>query len=631
MFGQGPVLQIDPSCPVASGIDEETKEIHFTYYPQSPAAKIRDPHDLKLEVGVNGRFWRDNTRTVPFVRGDDGTWQAALSHKNQDDVWFYLIFQVRDGASGAVDDNSGLYWDAVACNSDGSQNESGVQSEAESYTGTRFDNGIGRQRDYGKAIAVLDEFMHREPAQGYGLLPFYWDYKVRLYGRDDAGWKKVSTEVSHFTDEHQQDKDALRGAFYFVLNHEDHLPPELYPRIMSYLEATDPEEAAKLERTTAFNRLRHERDTRKQADGLAEFIRKYPSDPQAPNAGAWCFMALRTLHDVAGAEELFPKLVELDPGWADTYATMAAIYLENEQKPEQSLKLLDNAEQLFSPKFNSRHNLSLTLSVDDTQVASTLAFWRARAYLLQGNAELALPLAKKALEDRKSSERYFVLGQAFESVGQKEKAVDAYLAAIARTSSEAPAQRERLEKLWLSGGFGTKEQLEQKLKTQDDEAFRKVNYVPKLVDEPVREYEFTTLKGEKFRSSDLGDKTVILNFWGTWCGPCLPELPGFQELQQKHPDLIVAALAVSSERKNIDRVVADEKLNSLRIAQSDSLGDVFANRGVPVTYVIDHGRVRVVHHEALSNVMNYIEADLASLKQAASLPRVASSVPKESC
>ena len=626
IVAQSVVLKIDPWCPVAGGEDEGTKEIRLTYYPQTPAAKLKNAQKLELQVGVNGRFWRDNTRAVPFVRNNDGTWQAVLTHKNNHDVWFYLVFQVVDPATHEIDDNSGHYWDAVACNSDGSVNESGVRSRAESYTGARFDNGIGRQQDYGKAVAVLDDFRKADPQAGAGLLTFYWDYKVRLNGNDDAAYKKIAAEISRFIDDHRLDEDELRGTFYYVLNHETRLPSELYPRLMRYMEGVDPEEAARLERTTMLNRLRREKDTRKKADGLVEFLRKYPTDRQAPNAAVECFMAMRSLHDIAGAEAIFKTLLGFDPERGDTYATMAAIYLENDQKPEESLTLLDKAEQLGPPKPGDvqTFNIFLTFSPDESNTAATLSYWRARAYLLQGKGELALPLAQRAVADHRTSERYFLLAQAYEAVDQKDKAVDAYLEALAHSSTQSATEKERLEKLWLSGGFGTKGQLEERLKKQADDAFRNANYVPKLVDEPVREYEFTTLKGEKFRSVDLADKTVILNFWGTWCSPCLPELTEFEQLQQRHPELVVAALAISSERKEIERVIANEKLDTLRIAQADALGDVFLNQGVPVTYVIEHGRIRVIHRQPLSNVVSYIEADLASLKDRAKAPGEAS-------
>ena len=140
-------------------------------------------------------------------------------------------------------------------------------------------------------------------------------------------------------------------------------------------------------------------------------------------------------------------------------------------------------------------------------------------------------------------------------------------------------------------------------------------------------YEFTTLKGEKYRSSELSDKIVVLNFWGVWCGPCLPELPGFQELQQRHPEILVAAIAVDSEADKMHALVQKEKLNTLRIAQNDSLEDAFVTAGVPVTYIIDHGRIRVIHQGSLSDVVAYVEADLAALRKESATHVMAKDAP----
>jgi len=612
-----PVLTIEPSCPVVIPKDGDSKEMHVSYYPSNPAATIKDPQKLTLEVGVNGRSWRDNTRSAPFVRRDDGSWQATLPRRDDKDAWFYLIFAVKDEATGQVDDNGGQYWDAVSCNENGSPNQGGVQNLAASYTGYVFDNGIGRQEDYGKAVAALEDFVKTAGAPGYQVLEIYWGYKVKLYGNDDAAWKKVGDEVSRFVDDHRANEDALIGAFSFVQLHEKHLPPELYPKLMHDIAAIDPTEANNLDRMASYNRIGEEKDARKRADLLADFARKYPKDPSAQDAYVERFAALRQLHDVSAAEAAFPKLLEIDPDWADTYATMAVIYIENKQKVDDALNLLDKAEQDATPDFHRSMTFHIfsVLSPDSSRNQGMLAYWRAQAYLQLGKPELALPQSQRAAEQLKSSSADYVLAQAYEAAGQNQKAVDAYLKAIARPSGQQLEQEKRLEALWVSGGFGTKEQLEQKLKAEQDETFKKANYVPRIVDRPVPEYVFTTLKGEKFRSTDLKDKTVVLNFWGVWCGPCLPELPGFQVLQQKHPEIVVAALTISSEPEKLASLIQEQKLDTLRIATADSLKDAFVPGGVPITYVIDQGHIRVVHQEPLSNVVAYIEADLAAMKK----------------
>jgi thiol-disulfide isomerase/thioredoxin len=610
-------LRIAPACPVAGMADQGTKEIHVIYSPGNPAATIKNPKQLELEAGIDGEFNPDNTRSAPFTAKDDGTWQATLT-RGEREFWLYLIFEVKETGTGQIDDNHGDYWDVVLCDPDGQRNFQGVEEQARDYTGYHFDNGISRKEDYAKAVSVLEEFMKTPGPDRYSSLFFYWEYKVHRDGNNDAAWQKVSTEIAQFIDDHQLDLYALDNAFGFVNNRGKHLRADLYPKLLRAIEVLDRDSAANLDRSALFGRIRRETDIQKRADALATFVQKYPNDPEAPWAAAERFNSLRQLHDINSAELLFPQLVQYDPYRADTYVVMAAVYIESSQKADQALKLLDQAEQLGSAgkrDWSPQIPFFAIASPDPTYTQTSLAYWRARAFLLQDKGDLALPLAEKVIGQRKHSAEYFLLAQAYESVGEKQKAVDAYFEALALPSEESEQQQGRLERLWIGGGFGTKEQLEGKVQGRLDEAFRKANYVPRFVDRPASEYEFTTLAGEKFRSVDLQDKTVVLNFWGTWCSPCLPELPGFQRLQRKHPDLVVAALAISSERETLDRLIKVDKLEGLRVAQGDSLKPIFGVAGVPVTFIIYHGHIRVVHHNALPNVVSYIEADIAALQK----------------
>ena len=48
------------------------------------------------------------------------------------------------------------------------------------------------------------------------------------------------------------------------------------------------------------------------------------------------------------------------------------------------------------------------------------------------------------------------------------------------------------------------------------------------------DFELRTIKGDIVKLSDLKGKVVLLNFWGTWCGPCLQEIPDFNRLYSKY-------------------------------------------------------------------------------------------------
>jgi cytochrome c biogenesis protein CcmG, thiol:disulfide interchange protein DsbE len=59
-------------------------------------------------------------------------------------------------------------------------------------------------------------------------------------------------------------------------------------------------------------------------------------------------------------------------------------------------------------------------------------------------------------------------------------------------------------------------------------------------------FELKTLEGENYRLSDeLGKHVIILDFWATWCKPCLRELPHINKIYEKYKDQGLRAYAIS--------------------------------------------------------------------------------------
>jgi thiol-disulfide isomerase/thioredoxin len=99
----------------------------------------------------------------------------------------------------------------------------------------------------------------------------------------------------------------------------------------------------------------------------------------------------------------------------------------------------------------------------------------------------------------------------------------------------------------------------------------------------------TTLDGGTFDLSKQGGKWTIVNFWATWCSPCIKELPDISEFDEKHAD--VTAIGLAYEDTDKAEIVAFLKKHPViyPIAQVDVYDPPKAfptPRGLPMTYLI---------------------------------------------
>lgn len=72
-----------------------------------------------------------------------------------------------------------------------------------------------------------------------------------------------------------------------------------------------------------------------------------------------------------------------------------------------------------------------------------------------------------------------------------------------------------------------------------------------LIGSPAPQFELPDLMSDsdKIKLSDYKGKLLLINFWASWCGPCLAEIPTLNNLQQKYKDRNFTVLGVAVEDK----------------------------------------------------------------------------------
>jgi cytochrome c biogenesis protein CcmG, thiol:disulfide interchange protein DsbE len=103
-------------------------------------------------------------------------------------------------------------------------------------------------------------------------------------------------------------------------------------------------------------------------------------------------------------------------------------------------------------------------------------------------------------------------------------------------------------------------------------------------------YDLALLDGGRVASADLAGKVVVVNFWATWCAPCLAELPAFDRYARAHRDAGLEVIAVSLDAPDalgkVRRLVKDYAFTTA-IAEGSRIDGFGKVLPLPSTFVLD--------------------------------------------
>lgn len=135
--------------------------------------------------------------------------------------------------------------------------------------------------------------------------------------------------------------------------------------------------------------------------------------------------------------------------------------------------------------------------------------------------------------------------------------------------------------------------------------------------------DFTVVdsKGKTHRLQDYKGKWVLVNFWATWCPPCLAEMPDLQKLHEQRKDLVVIGIAMDYKDPKYVLSFADDLLVTFPIVLGDPkiAAQIGRISGLPTTYLYNpQGKLAANNVGALTYqaVERYIDQWQAAAKPA---------------
>ncbi len=110
------------------------------------------------------------------------------------------------------------------------------------------------------------------------------------------------------------------------------------------------------------------------------------------------------------------------------------------------------------------------------------------------------------------------------------------------------------------------------------------------VGDEAPDFSVSTIGGDTITLSDLRGKVVFINFWASWCGPCINEMPDIQELYDSYSRDDLEIIAVNSGEKlaRIEQFLSETGYTFPIAADEDNaVGDYYPSSGIPYTVIVD--------------------------------------------
>ncbi len=108
-------------------------------------------------------------------------------------------------------------------------------------------------------------------------------------------------------------------------------------------------------------------------------------------------------------------------------------------------------------------------------------------------------------------------------------------------------------------------------------------------------------EGEVLTLSQLADRPVFLNFWATWCPPCVAELPEIQKAWEKHGASVAFLLVTNQEPAVVEAFMKKHGYTVPVHYASAAAPRVFDHRSIPTTYILSRDGKIVVHKKGAVN------------------------------
>ena len=116
----------------------------------------------------------------------------------------------------------------------------------------------------------------------------------------------------------------------------------------------------------------------------------------------------------------------------------------------------------------------------------------------------------------------------------------------------------------------------------------------------ARTWQLYDMEGNQLSLESLNEKPIFLNFWATWCPPCIAELPGIAELRNKYKNDVNFVLVSNESRAKVRAFAKKNGFSELLFYQNKTVPNDFISQSIPTTFIINKKGVVVLSKKGVA-------------------------------
>ncbi|WP_147367688.1 TlpA family protein disulfide reductase [Butyrivibrio sp. X503] len=144
----------------------------------------------------------------------------------------------------------------------------------------------------------------------------------------------------------------------------------------------------------------------------------------------------------------------------------------------------------------------------------------------------------------------------------------------------------------------TEVDVEESTETDSEEEVADVGELKELAQgDKAPDFTAELVDGTEFKLSEHENEVVLLNFFASWCPPCMGEMPAFEKLKKDNIEgLSILCVNCMEDKATVDQLVKDEGYTfPIAYDVEGKIGQLYPTEGIPYTLVIKNGVIEKIY------------------------------------